>query len=71
MAGSNYPLHYDRGTVVRAIRYLPAAEDGAGTLGVVFETAHFHEHGTGALVRWLPSGNVCNVYEGDVEEVVW
>jgi hypothetical protein len=57
----------NRGDVVRAVRDLRAADVPAGTLGVVFEEAGFHEKNTGPMVRWLPKGTACNVYDHDVE----
>jgi len=72
MTTPNYPVcefTLPRGTVVKATRYLPAAQVEAGTFGVVFEEANYHEVGTGPMVRWMPDWTVCNVYEEDVVKV--
>ena len=61
----------NRGTLVAAIGHLDA--DGANvsdcTLGVVFEVTDAYGDGNGPMVRWC-SGGACNVYEGDVREVL-
>ena len=56
------------GSLVKAIRLLDegVAHVVPGTLGVVFQETNFYGDEGGPIVRWT-SGNVCNVYEGDVE----
>ncbi len=62
----------DRGTIVVAAK--PLDPEGAnvrqGEFGVVFEEADYHEKGSGPMVRWL-SGGACNIYDGDVQILVW
>ena len=69
-----------RGTLVRALVDLDpeGANVPKGMLGVVFETAADQQQqernvladheGIGPLVRWF-KGGVCNVYDGQVEQV--
>ena len=61
-----------RGTIVFAAQDLDpeGANVRSGEKGVIFEEAEYHEGGSGPMVRWF-SGGACNVYDGDVQVLVF
>lgn len=61
-----------RGAIVIARTALDpeGARVQAGDLGVVFEETDAYGDGCGPVVRWIESGGMCNVYEGEVYEVL-